>query len=195
MGLEGRGEKGMRIYNQGLTSGLNGWLVNAVLIGAGVLFAAWTVNIWLSPGPSPMTQGVRHETRTARPARLVRPGASSYSIVASKDIFSASRTSGAGGTTSRKRLPGSTLVKAPDLTLLGTVILDDGRAAIISARGMEKEARTYKKGDRIGGIVIKEINSDYVTLDSGGQILRVPMSKPAASGASKRPARRFLPQR
>jgi len=185
----------MRIYNQRLANGLNGWLLNALFIAAGVFFAAWTINIWVRPEPAFSPPGPGRAAKSVRPRAAARQGAASYSLIASKDIFSSSRGSGAGAVVSRRSLPGSTLAKAPDLTLLGTVILDDGRAAIISLKGMENDAKYYKKGERIQGFVIKKIDRDAVFLENGGQTITLPMSPPPGGGAVNRPVRRFVPKR
>jgi hypothetical protein len=185
----------MRMYNQRLATGLNGWLLNALLIVAGVFFAAWTINIWVRPEPAFSPLGPGHAAKAVRPRAAARPGAASYSLIASKDIFSSSRGSGAGPVVSRRNLPANALAKAPDMTLLGTVILDDGRAAIISLKGMENDAKYYKKGERIQGFVIKKIERDAVLLESGRQTIRLPMSTPPGGGAVNRPVRRFVPKR
>jgi len=185
----------MRMYNQRLATGLNGWLLNVLLIGAGVLFAAWTTSIWIRPEPAISPPGPAHARKAVKRRAAVPPGASSYNLIASKDIFSSSRSSNAGSAPSRRNLQAISQAKAPDLTLLGTVILDDGRAAIISLKGMENDAKYYKKGERIQGFMIKKIERDAVLLDNGRQTIKLPMSTPPGGGTVNRPVRRFTPVR
>ncbi len=185
----------MSMYTQRLGSGMNGWLLSALLIGASVFFAAWTISIWVSPEQAFSPPGPGHDRKTVSRRPAPRPGAASYALIASKDIFSSSRGGGAGRTASRRSLPVNQPAKAPALTLLGTVILDDGRAAIISLKGMENDAKYYKKGERIQGFVIKKIERDTVLLDDGRQTIRLPMSTPPGGGAVNRPVRRFAPKR
>ncbi len=188
----------MSAYDRGSLVSWNTRLLNALLAGVGVIFLAWTVSIWVRP--EPVLRSVVQGAGAAPQRRVVRrpKRVLSYSIIARRDPFRASRSryaapvrSGGAGPVVSARTP----LKAPNLTLLGTVILDNARAAIIGFRGMEKDASYYRKGETIGGYTITRINRDSVLLENGNEVLSVPLSKPVEAGGRQRPGTASLPRR
>ncbi len=191
----------MSFYGQGLTTRFDPRILNVFLLGACIFFAAWTVRIWTATETVPSTRATP-VARESQARRQTRPSSmASYNIISNKDIFRASRKRyvappGPGATVQAGKV--NSIVRPPNLSLLGTVILDDGRAAIMSLLGMENDARFYKTGETIEGYTIKKIERDAVILRKGNNDLKVTMSKPAKPGARQRPFRvgpGFMPRR
>jgi type II secretory pathway component PulC len=112
----------------------------------------------------------------ARP-EMPLPARSEYDAIAENDLFRQSRQKYVAPP---KPLPKPVVIQAPPppplpkLTLIGTVIRDDGKAAILDYAG---KSSYYRAGDDIKGFVIKDIRKDSVLLERAGDTLRVGMSQ------------------
>ncbi|MFQ5442184.1 MAG: hypothetical protein ACE5EB_05605 [Thermodesulfobacteriota bacterium] len=186
----------MNIYHDNLISGANAKFLNALLIAVIIFLLGWTVTIWMEPaaGPSPTAETPAKAPRNYGEKTL--PGRSSYNLIVKKDLFRASRRKYVAPPKPRavKRVVRKKpVLKAPSLTLLGTVILDDGKAAMMSFRGRENDAKFYRVGDKVGGFTIKKIDEKSVLLKRGKRTLKVLMSLPdeAKKGGRKIQRQRF----
>ena len=165
----------MSVLGRGGLRGWNARLLNALLIASALAFAAWTVRIWTAP-QGPPASPVRDLARRGPVARAPRPAARvSYGVIAQRDVFSPTRGSAPGG--AQGRAPARTALRTPKLTLLGTVILDSGRAAILAPQGREAEARFYTRGEVVEGYTVTAIGRDSVVLKRGGAVLKVPLTR------------------
>ena len=81
---------------------------------------------------------------------------------------------------------------APRLALVGTVIRDEGQAAIMDYNG---KSSYYRVGDSIEGFIIRDIRKDSVLLEREGETLRVgaPGSVPARQAMPNSPASKTTP--
>ncbi len=179
----------MNIIRENLLSGMNARFLNIALIALSLGFLAWTVSIWM--GSAVVTHNSPRPAKAASARVTKKLGArSSYNMVVNNDIFRASRrkyVAAVKPVSVNKVAPRvATRQQLPNLTLLGTVILDDGVSAIIALPGNENDAKFYKVGERIGGFTVSKISNDSVILKSGRRELTVHLSQ---TGDSKIPAR------
>jgi len=186
----------MNIYGDTFATGRNARFLNFLLIVAGIALFAWTVSIWMEPAVVPYHTAARRAKAPSHSGVRRLSGRSSYNIIVNNDIFRASRkryVAPPKPVAIRGTVRTIQPAQLPSLTLLGTVILDKSKAAIISLRGRENEAEFYKVGDTIGEFTIKKILKDSVLLKSGTQVLEVPLNRPNdakgwnARGGSTRP--------
>jgi len=182
------------VYGDTLSTGRDSRFLNVLLIIAGIVLVAWTISVWMGPTVAPyQTSRPRAVKKADSGVRRARSMAS-YSIVVNKDIFRASRARYMGArepVAARQALRTNSAGQVPSLTLLGTVILNESRAAIISLRGREKDAKFYKVGDTIGNFTLTEIGKDAVSLRSGGKALRLPLSRPKETAGRNKLMRQF----
>lgn len=123
------------------------------------------------------------------------PARSEYDVIAENDLFRQSRHKYAAPP---KPLPKPVVVPAappkppPKLTLIGTVIRDEGKAAIMDYAG---KSSYYRAGDDIEGFVVKDIRKDSVLLEREGETLWVGMSQgpPSWRSSPNSPAAKDTP--
>jgi len=169
----------MRIYGDTLVKGGQGRLLSALLISTALFLIAWNITIWMKPMSVPSTVVKGPASEVDGPGERELPNMRSYDVIVNKDVFNASRKKYVAPRKpkARKRVVRkAATVRTPRLTLLGTVILDDGKAAMISFQGRENDAKFYKVGDKIDGYTIKKIDQDSVLLKSGKRTLKVEMN-------------------
>lgn len=100
----------------------------------------------------------------------------SYDIIVEKDIFRESRrrfmAKPASPPPVKAALPPAPPLKTPPpkLALIGTVVLEDGNAAIIDYGG---KPAYYKVGESIEEFVIREIDMNNVLLERAGEPLKI----------------------
>jgi len=181
----------MNIYRETFIPGLSGKYLNLILIAIGIAFTAWIVSIWTGPVVPAYHSAARKAMRHSGNSLRKPVGSSSYKIIVNNDIFRASRKrhiaakAAAGQKSAVLQVRPSTPL--PNLTLLGTIILQKKKTAIISLRGREDDAQFYKVGDTIGELRIEKISKDAVILKRGTEVLTVPLSRPNdAAGARPR---------
>lgn len=169
----------MKIYSDTLVKGGRGKLLNALLICTALFLIAWNISIWMKPMSAPSTTVKGPASEVYGPGERELPNMRSYDVIVNKDVFNASRKKYVAPRKpkARKRVVSkAATVRTPHLTLLGTVILDDGKAAMIAFQGRENDARFYKVEDKIDGYTIKKIDQDSVLLKSGKRTLKVEMN-------------------
>ncbi len=182
----------MNLYGATLLSGKNARAMNIILIVTGIALFVLTVSIWMRPAVAPYKSPVRSVRKHNASGAIFSPGRYAYNIIVNNDIFRASRKRYAAPKEAlpiKNTAPASRVAQLPGLTLLGTVILHESTAAIISIRGRENDAKLYMLGDTIEGFAIKRIDKDSVMLGNGTQVFTLPLSAPnetAARGVSPR---------
>lgn len=158
---------------------------NLVLLFLSALLAYWGLSVLFAPA-------VGLESGTGRanaftPARveegeaLVKVDRGSFSVIIEKDVFRESR----GKVVKRQAPPPLKVVQPspppepvvkrppPKLSLVGTVLLENGNAAIIEYGG---KPSYYVVGENIEEFVIREIGRNHVLLERDGEPLRVGIS-------------------
>lgn len=169
----------MNIYGNNFLSSRDARLLNILLISAGIFFLVWTLSIWISTSnvPSGVARQDKEMTPKYEKQRLLRMSA--YNQISTKDLFSPTRTKYVAPRTAVAKpvVRAAAPSKAPSLKLLGTVILDNGHAAVMSVQGMEDETRSYKEGESIGGFRIDTITDNSVSLSRGSERLVVLMNE------------------
>ncbi|MBI2414094.1 MAG: hypothetical protein HYV24_12895 [Deltaproteobacteria bacterium] len=109
-----------------------------------------------------------------------------FDVIAEKDLFSPAR----------KRYEAPKMAKAepppppppppkpppPRLKLAGTVLLNDGEAALIEFANSNQSPGYYRVGDAIEGFVVREIGKGGVSLERDGETLKVTMSGSQTGG-------------
>ncbi|MFQ5353312.1 MAG: hypothetical protein ACE5DR_00055 [Thermodesulfobacteriota bacterium] len=181
----------MNIYGNNLISGRNARLLNLMLISLGLFFIGWTISIWIAPSTVP-SSGLRHKKEVSERyerQRLLRMSA--YNNIVKNDLFMSTRRQYVPPPKHapvKRAVRSAAPLKTPDIRLLGTVILDNGRAAVMSLQGMESETRSYKVGDTLGGFKINKITDNSVSLQRGAETLTVFMNEKAGEKVGKRGA-------
>jgi len=191
----------MNVYGGDFISGRNAKLLNIILIILGISLLGWNVRIWMKPSVVPSTY-IGHEKKAA--VKYVKKGPvrrTAYNRIVTEDLFRASRKPYAASATTvavKKVVQSRVPVAAPKLKLLGTVILDNGKAAIISDIGPAQETKSYKVGENIGGFEITTITENSVILTRGTESLEIIMNdnSKSAAGAKRgwKTTTRSLPQ-
>ena len=162
--------------------------LNIALIATIVFFFAWIVAIWVTPARVPAFEPERSSRAPGIFTKKKLPAISTYNIIVDKDIFRASRRKFSA--TAKSRSKGKALSKASSLILLGTVILDDYRAAMIGYRNDKKSAKYYRVGNSIEGFVIKKIAKDSVVIRRGNETIKVEMNQQKKMKNQKRSTKR-----
>lgn len=176
--------KAMKLNFDNLASGTRPQrLLNAVFAASAVGLLIWLLLIWIEP-LTPSIDGGKAAPPPDNSAGTKAVKTPSYSIIVEKDLFSPVRHK-------YSPPPPKPVVAAPPppppppparkapprLTLLGTVILDDGEAAIMEFAGSAQKGEYYRVGDMIEEFQVKEIRKETVVLErDDGVVLRVAMS-------------------
>ncbi|CAG1065977.1 hypothetical protein BAC1_01574 [uncultured bacterium] len=150
-------------------------VLNVALLAVCVFLAVWLGAIWLKPVPD--FDDISIEKKAVSKKEPVKVSQVSYDVIVEKDLFKESR---------RKFIPkpAPPPVKPapppepppppkrppPGLVLIGTILMDDERKAIIEHGG---KRNYYAVGDIIEEFVINEIGPGQVLLDRDGEPLRI----------------------
>ena len=157
-----------------------------VLLGGVSLFcvAAIVQQLFFSPGPGPATRPRPAAAPAPAPAPAGAPGApgaGAYASVASRNLFSPTRSeapTAAGG--------GAALALAKP-TLYGVVLRDGSPIAYLEDPATKRTAG-YRIGDRIAGGTVQAINADQVVLASPAGQISVRLRDPSKPRAAAPPA-------
>lgn len=171
------------LYIEELISGWSGYsLINSALGAAIIGLCAWLFFIWTEP--LDLTAGEEKIVTVEAKADSSTPeDPSSYSVIVEQDLFSPARQKYV--VLKPKPAPVVPLLPPappprrppPRLTLIGTVLLDDGEAAIMNSGGDGQKAAYYRIGDVIEEFAVKDIRKDSVVLErDDGEVLKVTMS-------------------
>lgn len=139
------------------------WLQLLLLAGSGLLLLG-IVQVWVGNGQAP--EGARSrkgpEVPQVQPFRDQRP-LNDFAVVSAKNLFSQTRT----GPT-----PGAAAPKAQGTLegrlLMGTIIIGDERAALISAKTPQgkQEVQVMHLGEEYEGFKVVEISNESVVFQS-----------------------------
>lgn len=110
-----------------------------------------------------------------------------YGVIAERDLFSPARKRYEAPKTAKAEPPPPPLPPPkpppPRLKLAGTVLLNDGEAALIEHLGPDPSPPGYfRVGDSIEGFVVREIGKGLVLLERDGETLKVNMSGSQTGG-------------
>lgn len=139
-------------------------LVNVVLVVCALGAGGYILLALTEPEPKPLAVRSRF---TATPAPAERPataptappgGAAAYSVVASRNLFSPTRTEVAAATAALR--PAAML---PKPNLHGVVLVQGGSIAYLEDPATRRVA-AYRLGDSIAGGTVQSINADHVVL-------------------------------
>jgi hypothetical protein len=151
--------------------------VNLALAAIAALLVLYIGRQFVAPTPLPV--GGRRAAATAAPAaaiETVRSPASAYNVVASRNLFSPTRT----------EAPSSTVIAAAPVVkpnLFGVVVRDSGSIAYLEDPTTKRVAG-YRVGDRILGGTVQSIKADAVTIDAPGGAMDVRLHDPGRPRAT-----------
>lgn len=170
-----------------------GRFLNTLLFASAVFLCVRLYHIWTEPllteadrygkGPSAL--------REDKPQKAFEEA--SYGVIVEKDIFSPTRRKYAPPPPPRPQPPRPQIVlppppppkrPPPKLSLTGTVLLNDGEAALLEYGGKSSH---YMLGDNIEGFIVTDIRKDSVVLERDGEALKVEMTPSNLSGQPNRP--------
>jgi hypothetical protein len=161
--------------------------VNLVLAALAVLLVLYIGRQFVAPTPLPV--GGRRAATAAPAAAIetVRPPAAAYNVVASRNLFSPTRT----------EAPSSSVIAAAPVVkpnLFGVVVRDSGSIAYLEDPTTKRVAG-YRVGDRILGGTVQSIKADAVTIDAPGGAMDVrlhdpgrPRATPATAAGAPQPS-------
>lgn len=154
---------------------LNLLLAAAILITAGVvLFLHLATDAGVSSAGNPETVKAQ---AAQDPAGAGNPGVQNYAVVAEKNLFHPER-----------RIPVEARDEAqqkPDVILYGTLITENVKIAYIEDRkspyatpGRGQRQQTLKKGDKLSGYTLQEVEKDRITLVKGDDRIVITLESP-----------------
>lgn len=170
-------------------------ILDAVLALAAVAFAGIIVREFRTPPRRPVAAPVATAPAPAPAAEAAAAPPESYAIVASKNLFSPTRTETPVAATGQ---PGSAAANVPKPNLFG-VVLRDGAPIAYLEDPVTKRVAGYRVGDAVAGGTLKSIAPDRVvlarpegsvdvTLRDPGKPRRAAAAPPAAQTAPLPPA-------
>ncbi|HEY3100840.1 MAG TPA: hypothetical protein VGL14_18130 [Methylomirabilota bacterium] len=161
--------------------------VNLALAAIAALLVLYIGRQFVAPTPLPV--GGRRAATAAPAAAIetVRAPASAYNVVASRNLFSPTRT----------EAPSSGVIAAAPVVkpnLFGVVVRDSGSIAYLEDPTTKRVAG-YRVGDRILGGTVQSIKADAVTIDAPGGAMDVrlhdpgrPRATPATAAGTPQPS-------
>ncbi len=167
-------EKFLAIIGFGRKRGLNG-----ALLAICVFLIAWLGAIWLKPLPDfdDISINAGPEKKAVSKKEPVKVSQVSYDVIVEKDLFKESRRKFVPKPApppvkpvTQPEPPPPPKRPPPGLVLIGTILMDDERKAIIEHGG---KRNYYAVGDMIEEFMINEIGSGQVLLDRNGEPLRI----------------------
>ena len=151
--------------------------VNLALAAIAALLVLYIGRQFVAPTPLP-AGGRRAAPPPPSPGPLetARPPASAYNMVASRNLFSPTRT----------EAPSSSVITAAPVVkpnLYGVVVRDSGSIAYLEDPTTKRVAG-YRVGDRILGGTVQSIKRDAVTIDAPGGAMDVRLHDPGRPRAT-----------
>lgn len=162
--------------------------LNVVLAALSAVLIAYIVRQLISPTPLPVG-GRRAAATTVVPAAVETPRApaGAYAVVASRNLFSPSRTDSATSTTTAAAGP---LVRP---NLFGIVVRDGGSIAYLEDPAT-KRIVGYRVGDKVVGGTVQTIKADSVVIERPEGPLDVRLRDPGKPRAVATPGQPGVPQ-
>jgi len=154
-----------------------------------LLLAFENYEIWSNPSILPNNKGPAEKKRVARmetaPSVVTEKSVSSDEVrgVAEKNIFNPDRKEFSPPTPPSQEIAIST--PRPQIFLYGVVISEDYQSASIINPGRtlhkgERETKTVKVGDSVGGYKVAKILSDRITMEGAGEAFDILLYDPQA---------------
>ena len=160
------------------------WLWNLVLSLVAVLIAAAVVKTWVSPVapiPSSPTAMTSQDVEALAYNPTTRPPVNQFDVLLDKNPFKQPPPMPAQ--------PSAVAPPPPPPTLVGTILVDHERRAILSDKG---KSNFYSVGQGVAGGVITEIQEDRVLFKRGDTTQQI-MLKAAIEKAAAAPAQASAP--
>jgi hypothetical protein len=133
-------------------------LINAILIAMAAGSVVFIARQLMAPMPMPSSGRARPPAAEAeRPAEGARPSASAYGVVASKNLFSPTRTEAPVSPVA------SAAANVPKPNLF-RVVLREGSPIAYMEDPTTKRVSGYRIGDTVGGGTIQAITADAVSI-------------------------------
>ncbi len=144
--------------------------LNVLVVLLGCLFAAGLVRELLTPLrlPPPSAPRAARPARVAPPAPAPPAAAASYAVVASRNLFSPTRSEAAGG---------PAVATGPKPFLHG-VVMDGAKSRAFLEDPVAKRTFGYSVGDTVGGGRVQSISADRVIIARPDGLLEVLLQDP-----------------
>jgi len=159
-------------------------LLNLALGLVAVLIAAALAKAWVSPAPfvsSPAVARSAQELAAISFDRPARPPLAQFEVLLEKNPFKQPPPPPPAG--ARPGSPPPPPVPLP--TLVGTILVDDERQAILSDKGKSK---IYSIGQGVAGGILTAIKEDRVLFKRGDAVSELTLKAPIQPGAAAPPA-------
>jgi hypothetical protein len=162
--------------------------LNVVLAALSAVLIAYIVRQLIAPTPLPVG-GRRAAATTVVPAagETPRAPAGAYTVVATRNLFSPSRTDSAAGTTTAGAGP---IVKP---NLFGIVVRDGGSIAYLEDP-VTKRVVGYRVGDKVVGGTVQTIKADSVVIERPEGPVDVRLRDPGRPRGVTAPGQTGVPQ-
>ena len=162
--------------------------VNVVLAALSAVLIAYIVRQLVSPTPLPVA-GRRAAATTVVPAAIEtpRPPAGAYAVVASRNLFSPSRSDSGASTTTAAAVP---LVRP---NLFGIVVRDGASIAYLEDP-VTNRVVGYRVGDKVVGGTVQTIKADSVVIERPEGPVDVRLRDPGKPRAVTAPGQPGAPQ-
>jgi hypothetical protein len=162
-------------------------LVDALLLVVAVLLGVRLYEAWATRPPTVQVEGPPVATAESPPppaASAARPQLTEYTVVAERNLFSATRTE--TPPEPPRAAAGASAPPAPKPRLYGVVLLPEGRGRAYLEDVQRRRIFGYSEGDLVGDARLEQIKSDRVVLRRGAETFEVLLydpSKPRQSAA------------
>jgi len=163
-------------------------LVNVLLLLLAAGSVAFITRQLMAPMPMP-TAGKARPVASAeaeRPAETPRPPAAAYNVIATKNLFSPSRTEAPVNPAA------AAVANVPKPNLFG-VVLRDGAPIAYLEDPTSKRVSGYRIGDAVAGGTVQAINADSVSITRPDGKLDVRLRDPSKPRPSAQPATAGVP--
>ena len=159
-------------------------LINAILIAIAAGSVVFVVRQVMAPMPMPLpTRGrpAAADTSAERPPDTGRPGAGAYAVVASKNLFSPTRTEAPVNPSA------AAAANLPKPNLFG-VVLREGSPIAYMEDPTSKRVSGYRIGDAIAGGTVQAITADTVSINRPDGKMDVRLRDPSKPRPAGQPA-------
>jgi hypothetical protein len=159
-------------------------LINAILIAIAAGSVVFIARQFMAPMPMPSAGKGRPASSTdaERAAETPRPSASAYGMVASKNLFSPSRTEAPVNPAAA-----TAVANVPKPNLFG-VVLRDGAPIAYLEDPTTKRVSGYRIGDAVAGGTVQAINADSVSISRPDGKMDVRLRDPGKPRPAGQPA-------
>jgi hypothetical protein len=157
-------------------------LVDGLLLVTAAFLGVRLYEAWSARAPAPSTEvapPVAVEAAAPQPTPSPPSPLTAYSIVAERNLFSATRTEAPPEPPRPAAGTGPTAPPAPKPRLYGIVLLPEGRGRAYLEDIQRRRVFAYSIGDLVGDARLEQIKSDRVVLRRGGEAFEVLLHDPS----------------